>query len=168
MKDEKKTFEVKWVMSIGALLVLAIDIISEGYFDLEFTHIAILLVAALPFFSEFIQSFSASADGFELKFRERLERVEDVIEAGEEPDQEAPETVEVTEQDAKALGALTNSKYTMRSLSGIRNDAGLSANEVGPTIERLVENGLAKEVQGKTGTKWIATRKGLSALKSKT
>lgn len=73
---------------------------------------------------------------------------------------EAPE-VEVTEIDKQILKAMVESRFSMRSISGIAKDSGLSSNTVNSNLGSMLTKDLVTEGKNKEGQlRWYATALG--------
>lgn len=75
-------------------------------------------------------------------------------------DTETP-TIEVTETEKQILKAMVESRFSMRSISGIAKDSGLSAPTVNSSLGNLLAKALVSEGRNKEGQlRWYATALG--------
>jgi DNA-binding MarR family transcriptional regulator len=106
--------------------------------------------------------------------KEQAERVEELV---TEPERQTPETATAKSQklatppapaldpnSIKVLQALLDSRFVMRTLSGIAMDVGLTISEVVSVLSTLEKNGLAQVVQRPKGERAAITAQGRAAL----
>lgn len=104
--------------------------------------------------------------------RDTIDKMEAVIEKETEPQvpgeegQAVPDVSRIDKATRAVVDALRHPEYTWRYMAGINHDTKLSTNEVQKSLTWLVENGYAKQTQGKHGTVWNLTEDGryLSAV----
>lgn len=108
--------------------------------------------------------------------KERAERSEAIAELAIEPEVGEPTagksviaaaqeaSVALSKEEEKILRAMISSNFSMRSLSGIAKDAGMSAREVNELIGPLSKRSLIGEGKNKEGQlRWYATARGRHA-----
>lgn len=78
-------------------------------------------------------------------------------------DQTLLQIPDVTENERKILKAMTTSRFSMRSLSGLAKSVDLPAGDVNSTISALIYKGLVSEAKNKEGRlRWYPTALGRS------
>lgn len=164
---EKNTI-IKLVISGGALVLLVVRFMLPQL-KIDAVSIGLLVVCILPWAPAFVESLKAPG-GWELKLRELATKVEKVIDASSEgaseptaPDTEPPE---LTDSESKVLELLTKADVPLRSVFGIRKDAGPDVTDIPRALDSLDEKGLATKVDGKLGIRWGITPDGRRRLKT--
>lgn len=90
---------------------------------------------------------------------------DDVTLDGLEPAVQAEAAPEVSPQEMQILKAMTASRFSVRSLSGLAKDAGLAKESVDSAIEVLLQKGLVSESKNKGGQpRWYPTVLGRSLI----
>ena len=67
------------------------------------------------------------------------------------------QSIDVTENESAVLKALTNSRFTLRSIYGISKEINKTREEVTQALSSLIGKRWAAEVQGKKGARWAIT-----------
>lgn len=118
------------------------------------------------------QIASLKGAGIELITKDKLDKLEVLIEketepsySGEEGDS-VPDVSQVNSNTRAVINTLQHHEYTWRYLGGIKNDSKLTSDEIKKSLGWLIENGYAKQSLGKHGTIWNLTKDGryLSAV----
>jgi hypothetical protein len=99
-----------------------------------------------------------SETGFNDDCRRLIAAIEQVLE------QKATERREREEKERKILSALADSRFTLRSVSGISKDTHLAKFEVEENLNALIKAGLAGQKTRDKGPKWYVTEAGRRAL----
>jgi len=179
---------VALLISIGCLTVLYWDLdnlYTVFGSKLAPPHLILIGLAILPWAGNFISSIKLSASGIEADFHNLEQGFEDMLQAQGEPDHdaapEAPTSSPATPNSSPTIDsieksilmALKDSRYTLRSWSGVRDDANNKgkANLRGKIetvlyLSDLESNGLAKSIVGPKSRKtlWSITPDGYRAL----
>lgn len=169
---------VALLMTLCLTALLIYDLVSKKI-SIETNHVIILSLIMLPWLGRFIESFKLSATGLEAIFSrvETLEENEEArlegarINSGDsesEPDSYTEGLIELSNEEEKVLKCFLDSKYSLRSWSGIKNDANLGNKTITiKTLESLEKESFVKRSIGpKSGKQlWSITLKGYSALK---
>lgn len=96
--------------------------------------------------------------------REKAEAVStkfDEVDDAEEVDDQSTDDVEITDIEGKVLKAIIESRYVMRSITGVANDAGLTKVVVKNTYYDLVSKGLLRRTKDKERRlRWYLTSSG--------
>lgn len=124
--------------------------------------LAILAGALGLAFSNIDKLSEFSGAGFSAKMKDQIQAVvEKETEATPYPGSEG-EATQASPVEAAVLKALSNPKYTWRTLSGISKDAGYSEAEAWPALVKLVGNKFIQTVnKNKTGEMiWALTNEG--------
>jgi len=103
----------------------------------------------------------------EKKFEDTEDRVAIATEEDEKPTVEREteiSTIQLSENESKVLKALSEGKFPLRARYGISKDTDLILSEVDNCLSSLKEKGLASEVQGKKGLRWVLTPSGKRLL----
>ena len=161
------------LISLIALAIVWIDITHEEY-KVEWVHVALVLVAFLPWAHSFLNSINVSATGIEIKLKELTESVTTIVESQAAPDDL---TLEPTKQEQTQIDALdvdqklilkviANSNYSLRSVSGVRAAASIpKSKNVKLLLEELSEGEFVRKATGRKGNVlWAITSKGRQAI----
>jgi hypothetical protein len=70
----------------------------------------------------------------------------------------------IDEADRTILRALRESRYVLRSVTGLSKDTGLDDSAIKQRLISLIERGLAGQRMGKKGMRWYLTQRGIDAL----
>jgi len=103
----------------------------------------------------------------EKKVEETEDRVAIATEEDEKPTVEREteiSTIQLSENESRVLKALSEGKFPLRARYGISKDTELNLPEVDNGLSSLKEKGLASEVQGKKGVRWVLTPSGKRLL----
>ena len=105
--------------------------------------------------------------------KEQAKHAEDIAELSVEPDAPAAPTtkglmnivevptVDVTDTERQVLKAMVESRFSMRSISGIAKDSGLSSPTVNSSLGNMLTKALVAEGKNKEGQlRWYATALG--------
>ena len=176
--SEKETipFVARYVLSGLIFALILVDLRWESV-QLSWIHIAMIVLAILPWLHSFMDSFDISPTGFKAKFRELKRDVDAIVDATSEPDADdktneteaaakTSSSVSITSQQRDILNALVNSRFALRSRSGIRRDAKISKDvNLTTKMNELKDEGLVRQRRGKEGNPlWSITSEGISAL----
>lgn len=122
-------------------------------------------VAVVKSESAQVQASAASADANEAR-----QAVAPLVEDDATPEADAavsfgfnpgPPPIETTTNESAVLKALTDTKFALRSLTGISSDAGLAKTDASAAISKLLAKDLIGETLGKSGQpRWFLTKAG--------
>jgi hypothetical protein len=106
--------------------------------------------------AEAIASLSVEPEATEATVAPATRAVEEAPNGKEQP--------EVSETEKKILQAMLESRFAMRSMSGVAKDSGLSVMEVKQALNQMIERGLIAEAKNKDGQlRWYPTFEGRNA-----
>jgi len=161
---------MKTIVQIAAYIVLLVGSVVLGFLGKP-TEMGLAVVAAAVAlaFSDLEKFSRIKGAGFEAELREKLEAV---IEKETEPQVSGeegrliPDVSRIDQTTRAVINALQHPEYTWRYMAGIKKDSNLKTEEVKKSLKWLLENGYAKQTQGKYGTVWNLTEEGryLSAV----
>lgn len=161
---------MKSVVQIVAYIVLLGGSLALGFLGRP-TEMGLAIVAAAVAlaFSDLDKFRRIKGAGFEAELREK---VETIIETETEPQPSdmrhllKPDISRIDKATHLVVNALRHPEYTWRYISGIKTDTKLETDDVQKALKWLMENGYAKQSQGKHGTVWNLTEEGryLSAV----
>ncbi len=167
------TYIVPVLISVLVLGLLFWDL-TQPQSKLEITHVILLALAILPWAGQFVTSLSISASGLKADFARLRQDVEDVFDANSEPEavaemQASASAFKVGPDELKVLRALDSSRFTLRSWSGVRNDAQLETkSDTLRILNQLRDRDLARmKIGPKTKNElWSITADGYRALQN--
>jgi DNA-binding MarR family transcriptional regulator len=120
-----------------------------------------------------VQRVSSEAAVAEELFEEKLDRVVEAVASGS-AETIISESDDVTSQrDAPVVSPIEDrvlratTEYTLRTLSGIAKDVGVSKDRIGEIVDELARKGLMAKTKSKNtgGDRWRITALGLSAIR---
>ena len=177
------------IFSVLCLALLYLKLVKTV--EVDPTSVLLLTLAGLPWIFPYLKGMKLPG-GIELEFKEvkrlveevqqvnkdlkeQAERVEDLVSEPERPALDpmaanAREHIAVTQEqplEPKALAvlkALLDSRFVMRTFSGIAMDTHLSSSEVDTVLRELERRGLAQVVERPRGLRAIITAQGRQAL----
>jgi hypothetical protein len=124
-----------------------------------------IVAGALSFALVNIEKFSKlKGAGFEAVMR--IEQVDAMLEKEIEPrpplggDEELTDSHLVDDNTREVMDALQNINYTWRYMGGLREDTGLSTDEISDALDWLISRGYARKSEGKQGEIWSLTNSG--------
>ncbi len=172
--DQERVIPYVSVLISVVIVALVVWDLCRPTSRLDISHVILIGLALLPWAGQFLTSFSLSASGLEAEFQELRQEVETVVDAQSEPELPSEnaavsESLVTSEKAMRVLQALTHSKYTLRSWSGVSKDADLSGKaETYVILEDLVDKGFAKKSIGKRSGNdlWSITPDGYRAMMS--
>ena len=162
------------LISIALICIVVWDIYNDAQ-SIDTVHVILIALAMMPWMGSFLNSFKLSASGLEAEFRELKEEADIVIEALSEPEAETENKPDAdlaknfSQDQLKVLSTLVGAKYTLRSWSGIKRDAGMaSKTQTLDILGELKNNNLVKVVVGKRtrNNLWSITAEGYRVLQS--
>ncbi len=177
------------IFSVLCLALLYLKLVKTV--EVDPTSVLLLTLAGLPWIFPYLKGMKLPG-GIELEFKEvkrlveavqqvnkdikeQAERVEDLVSEPERPAFDAMaanarQGIAVTQEqplEPKALAvlkALLDSRFVMRTFSGIAMDTHLSSSEVDTVLRELERRGLAQVVERPRGLRAIITAQGRQAL----
>lgn len=106
--------------------------------------------------AEAIASLSIEPEATEVS---AITTTRELVEAATEEDQ-----IQVSETERQILNAMLESKFAMRSMSGVAKDSGLSVMQVKQALNQMIERGMIAEAKNKNGQlRWYPTFAGRKA-----
>ncbi len=162
------------VISVGCVAVLYWDIHNPNS-KLKTNHLILIGLAILPWAGNFISSLKLSASGIEADFNKLEQDFETVLNLQGEPDIDETPTVptsisDLDDLEKSVLKALNDSRYSLRSWSGIRDDTSLkNRKETVDLLLGLEKKDLVNSVVGPKSGKilWSITPAGRQAHSNK-
>ena len=135
-------------------LIPAIKKFKAGPIEVELERVA----KELEVTKKVAQNAEAKADVVVAKFDEVDPPTETATPASSE---RTHEMASVTEREIKVLRAMTNSRFALRSMTGVARETELSKAEVQSTYGALIEKGLLEQTKNKEGNpRWFPTALG--------
>lgn len=153
----------------GVCIVLALISIFD-ILQVKDTAIVLLLLAALPWVFPYISKFKAG--DIEVEFRKKVEMMIDNASEPDEVETEPPTAkakstkAKPASEPEKVLQALTDSRYSFRTVTGLTKASKLpSKTHASVILTELYADGKVTPVKGKKGTElWGITSKGRASL----
>lgn len=158
--------ERHFALVVSGLCLLVALLGALGWLSIDNPIVLLLFLAILPWVFPYVSKFKAG--GFEVELREKVEMM---LETASEPDEDIQirmtNTTPATTAQSKVLQALTDSRYSFRTVSGIKSSTGLSSKtEVSAVLIALQNRELVRAVTGKQGNElWAITALGRSIAK---
>jgi len=176
------------IFSFICLALLCLKLVANVAVDS--TAVLLLTLAGLPWIFPYLKGLKLPG-GFEFEFKEQIQDVKRLVEAVKndvkeqvedlvsEPEEQPIAVVTEDRHDVVAspppplepkeitvLKALLDSRFAMRTFSGIAMDTRLSTDEVRELLGELQSRGLAQIVQRPRGPRAVITAQGKQALTS--
>lgn len=174
---------IKWLKNHFIALTITSGIVfilvSDLYFEkieIETSHVIILALVMLPWMGRYVDSFKLTTAGLEAIYKDQDQRIKTLenneevrLDSGETDDQVAPYTETIDTRKKAILRAISNSNFSLRSWSGIRNDIAkdisekLSKSQTVAILTEMQDDGFVRKIIGpKSGRElWSITTKGL-------
>ncbi|PMN87337.1 hypothetical protein [Enterovibrio norvegicus] len=142
------------------------EIIKSLSWPVAIVSVAAIFKKELPAALASIKRFKAG--GVEI---ERLEKVAEAVESkldesdeNEEEDQHEP-SLTLSEKEKKVLTAIIESRFAMRSITGVSKETGLNKATVNRTYSDLIAKGLLEQTRNSEGKlRWYPTNMGRKSL----
>ncbi len=160
--------KIEYIIPIVALLALIGHLFVPGI-TLDLISVFLIIIAMTPWIPKLLESAKLPG-GWELKFRNLEQHVSDVEEAvnplvesmteSESNESDATQIHARSEEDLKILNALTDSRFTLRSTSGVAKSSGNDRQIISKRLMELAGEGLVARVEGKKGIRWALTSEG--------
>ncbi len=167
---------VKIAISAGATLLMLVALIVPE--RVGTTVVILLAFAILPWANTFLKSLEIGASGLKAELNELKRDVEGIADANSDPETseidhataDGVHTIsakELSEDQRNILGALINSKYTLRSISGIVKETNISRLAVENKLSQLADEEYVNRIHGRKGIRWGISPEGRRVLQSK-